>query len=140
MGRWRVSVKYLVISIWELIGFPYSRSARPYPEYDALKEKDPTGFGGEKNANVVIIQLAPNFNSCLPFTQLRAWLISQMLLIFRRPPLLSPRAANPLTLMVDMPGPPILALGMPYCSATFPIKASATLMYSSKRENPARNS
>src|SRR5450759_3288500 len=134
LGRWRVRVKYFVMSIWELIGRPYKKSARPEPVYDPLKVNAPTGFGGVKNAKVVIIQLKPNFNSWRPFTQLRAWATSQRLLAFWRLPLPSPSDAIPETLIDDMPGTPELAFGMPSCSARFPRLVSVSIISSIKRE------
>ena len=128
------------MSICELMGRPYRKSDRPYPVYDALKVNEPTGLGGVKNANVVVIQLKPNFSSCLPCTQLSAWSISHRLLTFSRLPLPSPKDAIPEMLTVVMPGPPRLALGIPSCSAIFPSLVSSTMMSSTRREKPARNS
>src|ERR1700674_435961 len=95
------------------MGRPYRKSARPYPVYAPVKLNDPFGLGGVKNANLVLSQLNPNFNSWLPFTQLRAWSISIRLLTFATLPLLSPRPVVPEMLMVVKPGaPPAFAAGI----------------------------
>jgi hypothetical protein len=86
-----------------------------------VKLNDPLGLGGVKNANLVLSQLKPNFNSWLPFTQLSAWPISIRLFTFATLPLLSPRPVVPEMLTVVKPGaPPALAPGIPSCSARIP--------------------